>query len=88
MSVGKSAPIFEHGDFNGVQPTEPTGFCLVQSRMFLFASELTHFKKHLTSRSSRSLTLTRTFGTPHLFAHGFAMFAQKALRTKRRLPGR
>ncbi len=32
--------------------------------------------------------LTRTFGTPHLFAHGFAILAQTALRTKRRLTGR
>ncbi len=33
-------------------------------------------------------TLTRTFGTPCLVAHGSAIIAQKALRTKRRLTGR
>ncbi len=32
--------------------------------------------------------LTRTFGTPRPLAHGFAMFTQRPLRTKRRLPGR
>ncbi len=32
--------------------------------------------------------LTRTFGTPHRVAHGYAIVAQTALRTKRRLPGR
>ncbi len=32
--------------------------------------------------------LTRTFGTPPALAHGYAMFAQRPLRTKRRLPGR
>ncbi len=32
--------------------------------------------------------LTRTFGTPQALAHGFAMIAQRPLRTKRRLPGR
>ncbi len=32
--------------------------------------------------------LARTFGTPRLVAHGSAILAQKALRTKRRLTGR
>ncbi len=32
--------------------------------------------------------LTRTFGTPQALAHGSAMFAQRPLRTKRRLTGR
>ncbi len=32
--------------------------------------------------------LTRTFGTPPVLAHGYAMFAQHRPRTKRRLPGR
>ncbi|WP_078118592.1 hypothetical protein [Thiosocius teredinicola] len=32
--------------------------------------------------------LTRTFGTPRALAHGFAIFAQPPLRTKRRLPWR
>ncbi len=93
MPIGNAAAIIEHGNFNAVESVEPTGIGLAQCRMFCcrmfcLASELTHFQKHLTSRSSRSLTLTRTFGTPHRFAHGFAIFAQTALRTKRRLPGR
>ena len=32
--------------------------------------------------------LARTFGTPRALAHGFASFAQRPLRTKRRLTGR
>ncbi len=32
--------------------------------------------------------LARTFGTPQALAHGYAMFAQRPLRTKRRLTGR
>ena len=32
--------------------------------------------------------LTRTFGTARAFAHGFAIFAQRPLRTKRRLAWR
>ncbi|WP_078118480.1 hypothetical protein [Thiosocius teredinicola] len=32
--------------------------------------------------------LARTFGTPPALAHGFAIFAQRPLRTKRRLTGR
>ncbi len=32
--------------------------------------------------------LTWTFGTPPALAHGCAMFAQRQLRTKRRLPWR
>ena len=32
--------------------------------------------------------LTRTSGTPRLFAHGYAMIAQTPLRTSRRLPWR
>ena len=32
--------------------------------------------------------LTRTPSTPRLFAHGFAIVAQKALHAGRRLPGR
>ncbi len=32
--------------------------------------------------------LTRTFGTPPALAHGYAMIAQRLLRTKRRLPRR
>ncbi len=88
VPMGMSAANIEHGHFSAVPSVEPSSICRVQHRKFYLASELTHFQKHLTSRSSRSLTLTRTFGTPHLFAHGFAIFAQKALRTKRRLPGR
>ncbi len=32
--------------------------------------------------------LARTFGTPPALAHGFAIVAQRPLRTKRRLTGR
>ncbi len=32
--------------------------------------------------------LARTFGTPRALAHGFAIVAQRPLRTKRRLTGR
>ncbi len=31
---------------------------------------------------------TRTFGAPRALAHGYAMFAQRPLRTKCCLPGR
>ncbi len=81
-------PIIEHGYFDAVRPAEQMGVIRGVCRTYCLAPELTHFKNHLTSRSSRSLTLTRTFGTPRLVAHGSAILAQKALRTKRRLPGR
>ena len=35
-----------------------------------------------------ALLLTRTPSTPRLFAHGYAIVAQTALRTGRRLTGR
>ncbi len=53
--IGKAAANIEHGDFSAVRFAEPTGVCPIQRRMLFFASELTHFEKHLTSRSSRSL---------------------------------
>ncbi len=55
MPVGKSVLIVEHGHFSAVPSIEPTSTCPARRRKFFLASELTYSKKHLTSRSSRSL---------------------------------
>ena len=62
---GKSVPFAEQGHFVAMRNARDVRTHCVLSKPLFFASELTHFRKHLTSRSSRSLTLTRTPSTPH-----------------------
>ncbi len=56
----------------------------------MFSVPLAQFPR--TMRHNKSFKplamLARTLGTPHLIAHGFAIVAQKVLRTDRRLTGR
>ncbi len=88
VPIGKAAANIENGDFSAVQFAEPTCASLIQYRMSFFASELTHFKKHLTSRSSRSL---RSLGHSALrTCSGLAspFSPDQALHAECRLPGR
>ncbi len=78
----------EQGLFTAVPNAGDARIYRASSKTLFLASELTHFQKHLTSRSSRSLrslghsALRTCSGMPS------ALFPEQALHAECRLPGR